>query len=150
MTGPCTCCESPNCRDRRCSIAIPSSAVGCTCWSGTALQNTHEIIGAVCDCLIAWARHTGNVVCAAELKGGHIDAVKCVEQLRGGARLLEVFCPDANAVDFFPVVAHRGIASVEITRLRRARVRFRGQSVEVVVVRCGSRLVDIVARYGPA
>jgi hypothetical protein len=99
----------------------------------------------MCDCLVLWSCAGTARAGAIELKGGGLNAVDCAKQLAGGARLLEELAPDATAASFFPVLAHRGIASIEVSRLRRLRVRFRNVAVPITLARCGTPFADVVA-----
>ena len=96
-----------------------------------------------CDYLL-FAQDSGQAdwVAALELKGHALDASVVIGQLQAGARAAERLLPSDLSVTFRPVVASKGGRKAERRAMREGRVRFRGVSEPVRMVRCGAPLID--------
>lgn len=81
-------------------------------------------------------------VVALELKGRAMDASVVIGQLQAGARAAERPVPPDSSVTFRPIVASKGGRKTERRAMREGRVRFRGVSEPVRMVRCGAQLID--------
>lgn len=79
-----------------------------------------------------------------ELKG-QSDASKVQAQLEAGARFAEKqLVPTSVTVNFRPVVAHKKIHPLQHKKLQRLKVRFKNKLYEIVTIRCGSKLADVL------
>lgn len=108
-----------------------------------------------CDYILLSKRRTASKskqnlcwVVPIELKSGTLEteeAVKVVEQLQAGSEYIADKLPadivaDAN-VRFRPIAAHGGMLKRRVGNLlRKSRVRFRGKTHSIVLIKCGSRL----------
>lgn len=78
------------------------------------------------------------VVAPMELKGGDVKVSEVVSQLREGARIVDNFAPRNVEITLVLVLVHaEGIHKVQYERLRRARIRFRGEEFPINTTRCG-------------
>ncbi len=73
-----------------------------------------------------------------ELKGGGVDASEVIVQLREGARIVDNFAPRNVEINLVLVLVHaEGMHKAQYERLRRARIRFRGEEFPINTARCG-------------
>ena len=72
-----------------------------------------------------------------ELKGGDVRASLVVDQLRGGARIVDNFTPRNIEIEFIPVLVHDGIDKAQYERLKISRIRFRNGRVPINTTTCG-------------
>ena len=76
-----------------------------------------------------------------ELKGGDVKASDVSEKLQEGANFAERFTPETTETVCLPRLFHKGIHKKEFQQLRRASVRFRGESRPIKTARCDSSLI---------
>lgn len=98
-----------------------------------------------CDYVFVGEKRTEAWVAPIELKSGRFDAAEVVAQLQGGAETVEErkWLPDDGAFQFVPVLAHgRDLRIKQRNELRSSKVRLRGQTRRVALVRCGGTLKD--------
>lgn len=137
--GLCSCCRTNSCSEGKCSIRLPPSTE-VTCWNGSSYQATHSIEGKLCDCLLLWKQSDAFRAVVIELKGGRLNARSCIQQLQGGATLLEK-TSDGEA-SFLAVLAVNRLHPLERRILEKERVIFRSQKYLVQLARCGASLQD--------
>ena len=96
-----------------------------------------------CDYVFVGEKNTKAWVAPIELKSGRFDAAEVVDQLQGGAETVEAWLPDDSAFQFVPVLAHgRDLRIRQRNEFRSRKVRLRGQTRRVSLVRCGGTLKD--------
>ena len=90
----------------------------------------------------------GNWVVPMELKRGKIDSSdQMVRQLTAGARYAASVVPRGTEVSFRPVAVHGGgTRRTETEALRNAKIRFRGVSSNVELLRCGQAITAALRR----
>ena len=90
----------------------------------------------------------GNWLVPMELKRGKIDSHRqMVRQLEAGAEYANRVVPQGEEINFMPVAVHGGGTSRNEARaLRRFRIRFRGESSRVELIRCGQPLTAALRR----
>ena len=98
-----------------------------------------------CDYLFVGQTDTTTYVALIELKSGKVDSATGVaKQLQGGADLAAEFLPSNASFQFRPVLAHgKSMRKHMFTRLRKAKVKLRGTTTPIRIVRCGSKLIDV-------
>ena len=98
-----------------------------------------------CDYLFIGQADATTYVALIELKSGKVDSVTDVaKQLQGGADLAAQLLPSNASFQFRPVLAHgKSIRKHTRTRLRKAKVKLRGTPTPILIVRCGSKLIDV-------
>lgn len=78
------------------------------------------------------------VVVPMELKRGGVDASEAVAQLQQGARIADNCTPKMVEISLIPVLFHGSrIHSTQRNRLRKARIKFRGEEYPINTTRCG-------------
>ena len=90
-----------------------------------------------------------DLVVGLELKSGKLRSISdCVKQLQSCADYIESLASDGCAVVFVPCLVSAGMSKYARERLRArpARVRFRGQSIEVQRMKCGDQLSKHLSR----
>ena len=101
-----------------------------------------------CECILFYFDHTGNfVVVPIELKGGsNAEALKAVQQLKGGADFAERYAPKTFKTLCHPILFHNGISRMEVRQLNKSqsKIRFRGRSFEIKTAHCGRKLADVL------
>lgn len=103
--------------------------------------------GPRCDYVAVFDYGHAPRIAAMELKSGLFKAADVTRQLQGGADFAESSLPTVDAKDFVPVLARgRGVHQVQLRELRKQRIRYRGTRHQVVLIRCGGKLVDA---FGP-
>lgn len=109
----------------RCEVLVPRDAIRC-------------------DYILICKLSGDDFVVPLELTTGKKRASKIVGQLQAGASIAEGIVCNGVSVKFRPVFAHRGIKIHEMKTLRTKRVKF-GQKSEIVrLIRCGSKLADVL------
>lgn len=99
--------------------------------------------GARCDYVAAFDYGHATRIVAIELKSGLFKATDVAAQLQGGAKFAESSLPTADARDFVPMLARgRGVHPVQLKALRKQRISFRGTPHQIVLIRCGGKMVD--------
>jgi hypothetical protein len=137
------CCAITSYDEGKCKVIFPNRRSEWICLSGTKYQATHKHEGKLCDLLFAWEKSTSRCTCAAlELKGGGISVSGAVKQLQEGAGMIDKLLSDTELV-FVPVLVHRGLTAIQINQLRRQKIRFRGKTFEIELMRCGQKLADL-------
>ena len=98
-----------------------------------------------CDYLFIGQADATTYVALIELKSGKVDsATDVAKQLQGGADLAAELLPSNASFQFRPVLAHgKSIRKHMFTRLRNAKVKLRGTTTPIRIVRCGSKLIDV-------
>ena len=83
-----------------------------------------------------------------ELKRGKLDASDTLKQLQAGANIAAArIIPKREGVQFLPVAVCGGkFHRAEIRRLSQRKIRFRRQSSNVQLLRCGQRLADALPK----
>ena len=103
-----------------------------------------------CECVLFYFDDAANcVVVPMELKGGsNAEALKAVQQLRGGADFAAAYTPRGSVSICCPILFHNGISRAEVRQLSKnqSRVRFQGKSFEIKTARCGDKLADVLPR----
>ena len=86
-------------------------------------------------------------IAAIELKSGSFKAAGVAGQLQGGARFAESSLPAVDAKHFVPVLARgKRIHAAQMRELRRQHIEYRGTLHQIVLIRCGGKMVDA---FGP-
>ena len=82
-----------------------------------------------------------------ELKSGEISASTVAKQLQAGADVADQIIPHNANTNFTPVVASGRISKIEQRRLRNKsnKVQFRGRSVIVQRIKCGTSLAQVLS-----
>lgn len=136
-------CIATRCRAQGCSVNM------------TGAPQPNVLVDMDCDdlkieegdrrCDFVFVSDDGDWVVALELKRGKPDANEIVEQLQAGARFAESIVPQRAKVRFLPVAVYGGkLHRTEVNRFRRSRIRFRGESVSLELLRCGGRLNQVL------
>ena len=92
---------------------------------------------------------SGNVLLVPlELKRGKLDASDIVRQLQAGANIAAArIIPKREQVRFLPVAVCGGkFHRIERRRLSQRKIRFKSQSSNVQLLRCGQRLIDALPK----
>lgn len=101
-----------------------------------------------CECVLFYFDDMASfIVVPMELKGGsNAEALKTVQQLKGGANFAAAYTPRGSESICRPILFHNGISRVEVRQLSKSqsRVRFRGKSFEIKTARCGGRLANVL------
>ena len=99
-----------------------------------------------CDYLFIGQTDTTTYVALIELKSGKVDSATGVaKELQGGANLVaaKLLLPNAS-FQFRPVLAHgKGMRKHMLKQLRKEKVKLRGTTTPIQIVRCGSKLIDV-------
>jgi hypothetical protein len=135
------CCFIETCSEGKCKVELPSDGIF-SCISGTQYQANHDPDKRLCDCIVFWSRAAKDIAIAVELKGGSIPANKALDQLQGGADLVEQLTEQPRKIRFFAVLVLRRVHAMETRILRRRRISFRGQAQLVSLARCGDKLAE--------
>ena len=82
-----------------------------------------------------------------ELKKGDADISEVAKQLQGGANVADRIVPHDASTQFIPVVASSKFSKQERQQLRNKsnNVRFRGRSVIVQRIKCGTSLAQVLS-----
>ena len=99
-------------------------------------------------CDFMFVSDDGNWVVPMELKRGKIDSHRrMVRQLEAGAKFANRVVPQGEEVNFIPVAVHGGRTSRnQAQALRQSRIRFRGGTNRVELLRCGQPLTAALRR----
>lgn len=98
--------------------------------------------GPRCDYVAVFDYGNATRIAAIELKSGLFKAENVAGQLQGGADFAESYLPTVDAKDFAPVLAReRGVHPVQLKALRKHRISYRGTPHQIVLIRCGGRMV---------
>ncbi len=88
-------------------------------------------------------------VIAAELKGGPVDVSVATAQLASSAAELDTITRGYHVNTFLPLILSGSIHATEFRVLGQKKILFRGVKWAVVRRRCGSRLSDVISKFGP-
>ena len=91
---------------------------------------------------------SGNVfLVPLELKRGKLDASDALKQLQAGANIAARIIPKRERVQFQPVAVCGGkFHRIDRHQLSQRKIRFRSQSSNVQLLRCGQRLIDVLPK----
>lgn len=92
-----------------------------------------------CDFAVFLNNPKGQLFCVLiELKGGALRASEVTKQLRGGAAVIE---ETLNGIDFIliPLVLTKSFHRVELVKLNRSRVLFKGIPHGIVLGKCNRK-----------
>ena len=99
-----------------------------------------------CDYVFIGEKNRKNWIVPIELKSGGFNAADVVDQLQGGADEADDWIlPEVHFL-FVPVLAH-GTSAVgrrQRTEFRSTKIDMRGQKKQVVMIRCGGSLKDVL------
>ena len=103
--------------------------------------------GPRCDYVAAFDYSHATRIATIELKSGSFRATDVVRQLQGGARFAESSLPAVDAKHFVPVLARgKRVHAAQMRELRRQHIEYRGTLHQIVLIRCGGKMVDA---FGP-
>lgn len=91
-----------------------------------------------------------NWIVPMELKKGDVDVSEVAKQLQGGANVADRIIPNGASMNFIPIVASGNFSKHEQRQLRNRsnNVRFRGRSVTVQRIKCGTSLTQALRDVG--
>lgn len=130
---PCQCCRVERCAEGKCRVTLPSS---CICLSGTHVQTNHGLTSNLCDCIVFADVHEMFYAAPIELKGGNVHASHALKQLQGGADLADSIL--ATGDQLVPILVVQKSDPFEVRYFNQHRIRFRGSSIPVERIRCGT------------
>lgn len=93
-----------------------------------------------CDYLFIGKEGKASWVSPIEMKSGGFKAADVIDQLQSGASAADALLPGGTPFQFVPVLAHRGVHRRQRDRFRSGRIHLRGQTRQVVLIRCGEPL----------
>ena len=99
--------------------------------------------GKRCDYLFVGEEKDTAYVAPIELKSGGFGVSATIEQLQGGADILDSWLPPDSVFRFAPVLVHgKGLHPKDRKKLReaKAKVKLREHKVAPVLIRCRDRL----------
>ena len=103
--------------------------------------------GKRCDYLFFGEAENASLVVPIELKSGAFSGGSSAAQLQHGAEIADAWIPARLRFRFVPVLASgQGVHRERLKALRRATITLRGQSRRPLLIRCGSRLVEVLER----
>lgn len=139
-----SCCAVSKYREGDCKVIFPNRAGQWICLSGTAYQNNHNYPQKLCDLMFLWNSSSSQFLSSVlELKGGGVDISGAVQQLQNGARIVDELAAGLD-MRFLPVLVHRRLAPVQVEALKKGKIRFRGRSVPISLLRCGGKVSDLI------
>ena len=101
-----------------------------------------------CECVLFYFDAGANfVIVPMKLKGGgNAEALKAIQQLRGGMDFADRYVPKISKIRCHPVLFHNGISRAEVRQLNKSqsKIRFRGQAFEIKTARCGGKLAGVL------
>ena len=103
----------------------------------TAIRST----GRIADCAILWKEKA--LLAVVELKGGlsAVNAVRVVQQIQAGVRVMSDLAGDQHVADFYPILMYRG--HYPYKALQGMLIEFRGRKRRLIPLTCGSRLSSV-------
>ena len=139
-------CRVHDCNRDGCSISVRTTAakhivIDLDC---EALPIPHD--RKRCDYLFFGEKGRRNWVAPIELKSGSFNAAAVIDQLQGGADEADAWLPPGMRFLFVPVLAH-GTSVVrkrQRTEFRSIKINLRGQTRQVVMIRCGENLKNVL------
>ena len=94
-----------------------------------------------CDYLFIGKEGKASWVSPVEMKSGGFKAAEVIDQLQGGASAADALLPGGMPFQFVPVLAHGGgVHRWQRDRFRSGKIHLRGQTRQVVLIRCGGPL----------
>lgn len=136
------------CNKDGCSISVRTAAdrkavVDLDCQALHVPQNQKR-----CDYLFFGEKGARSWVIPIELKSGSFDAADVIDQLQGGADQADAWLPQEARFQLVPLLAHgaKAVRRNERAALRSRKVGLRGRTKQVVLVRCGANLKDVLDR----
>ena len=103
--------------------------------------------GQKCDLLFIGEDDNDAWVSPIELKRGSFSGEDVARQLQGGADIANRWLPRGADFKLAPVLAHgKGVKRKELKALRSVKIRLRGQTSQTLLIRCGRRLQNALAR----
>jgi hypothetical protein len=148
LKSKCRCCWQKSCKEGKCGVSLPRRKN--LCINGTSYQANHKYRSPLCDCIVFWQPSGATLVGAIELKGGAVHASTVIEQLQGGATIADQLLESGERIRLFPILASRMLNTNEHRILRRTRIKIRGESELIILVKCGQSFEDIVHEYDNA
>ena len=98
-------------------------------------------IGKRCDYLFVGEEKDTAYVAPIELKSGGFGVSAAIEQLQGGADIIDAWLPPDCVFRFAPVLVHRkGVRREDRRILRSTKIKLRQQKVVPALIRCGAPL----------
>ncbi len=103
----------------------------------------------MCDCIILIRKGKCFLV-IAELKNRDIDAGDIVEKHRNSLKFARELVKQSvnrlEEIEYYPVLLHKGVKTVEIRRFRQKRnkIRFCKDHRFIIIKKCGSTLSDVI------
>ncbi|MEU5263398.1 hypothetical protein [Amycolatopsis sp. NPDC021455] len=127
----------------KCSVSLPGPNERWICISGSKFQKNHDNDKRLCDLSLLWDRDiAGMIAVALELKGGGASVEHVKEQLQGGANLLNELTDECNPTPFVPVLVHNRLSTMQMRRLAKVHVNFKGKRYPVKLLRCGKSVLE--------
>ena len=138
------CCIVRRFEEGGCRVGMPVGHKQWTCISGSRYQLHHSHVDKLCDLL--FILNTDRVaadICCAEVKGGGMSVDHACAQLQAGADLLGSLLDKSLQYRFGAVLVHRKIVTVQLRKLRKAKVRFAGREYPIQLLRCGMAISNV-------
>ena len=138
------CCLTDSYQEYNCRLDVRGlDGASLTTLHGSSYQLNHAWQGRLCD-RILFGQHNGSFVCAVELKGGrNIIMSDAINQIQRGLDLAASLLPPRAAEKWYPLLLYSGSMSGRERNLIRSKtVSYRGKSVRVDRIDCGSSLLD--------
>ena len=137
-------CRVHDCNRDGCSISVRTAAtkhivIDLDCEALPIPQDRKR-----CDYLFFGEKGRRNWVAPIELKSGSFDAAAVIDQLQGGADEAGAWLPSGVRFLLIPVLAHgtKAVRKRQLTEFRSTKINLRGQTRQVVMIRCGESLKD--------
>ena len=137
-------CHADKCEDSGCSLSMSDAPT-----PGALISLEHPAAPVAfgqshCDFLFVGGHDEERpLVAPIELTTGKKRVSVFLKQIRGGASVADRLLPPGVAFRFRPIAAHkRGLGRGRVAELRANRVSFRGQSMPIKPVDCGSSLAQ--------
>lgn len=136
-------CQVQQCRKQGCSVSMEKAPA-----YRVIIDLDCERLGIVqtgkrCDYLFVGEEKGAVYVAPIELKSGGFGVSAVIEQLQGGADILDSWLPPGSIFRFAPVLVHgKGVHREDRNKLRKAHnvVKLRGHKAAPVLIGCGGRL----------
>ena len=97
--------------------------------------------GKRCDYLFVGEKQGAAYVAPIELKSGGFGVSAAIEQLQGGADIIDAWLPHESIFRFAPVLVHRkGVRREDRRILRSTKIKLRQQKIAPALIRCGAPL----------
>ena len=130
-------------RKNGCSVSTDRAPVKCVIIDVDSVQAG----GQKCDLLFVGEDGNNAWVSPIELKGGSFSGGDVARQLQGGADIADRWLLRVADFKLAPVLAHgKGVNKRELKALRSVKIRLRGQTRQTLLIRCGGRLQNALAK----